>query len=230
MPFPKKQFQPRPTELQWKLLKLPPSGSAEGWVRAPLVGMDSHHGSWTQGCRAFVTEGALPCSYCESGSPPREIGYLPLLLEDKRRCVAQLSHTVCLYAERLAVGDYVRLSRSKVVRDPLRVELLEPLPTQRQYAEILERVGPVDVTRWLLGLWKDHELTKWYTKHRMTRVVVPCTDPPLPSQSDPVSIADILSGANHAPAPTPHSAGTRPAESAAAAWRAAKAGRNGARH
>lgn len=149
-------------ELTWKYKAIGPGEGLSARIAGPLVGVETHWAGRSRPCRRRLTEGFLACPGCQERQRVNWLGYQPLLDQYGRRVVVTVSPTTAYALAEMTPGTSVRLSRGKVARSALRVELLtgpDSLPKSAR------GTYKADIWPWLLQLWDDDELTTfWHTR------------------------------------------------------------------
>ena len=174
--FKSKDPSPRPLNLRWSYRKIAPGTDLHAWLAGPYCGVPTHWSKATgrsHPCRSAITDGLLACSFCQSESKTRWIGYQPLYAEPGAQIVVALSETVAPLVKEitgqrgsLGLGAWVRFFRTAGARDPLRISQ-QPTKTGSTFPVTLSRRGPQDLWPWLMQLWQDAELASAFeaSKH-----------------------------------------------------------------
>lgn len=163
--FPEIEFDEVPLDRQWRRLEMPAGAEVRGWKCGPVVPAIVHwNGEASKPCRHEMSSGALFCNCQKVKVAKRKLGYIPILHQNGERVVIILSNTVAARAKKLLHGDPIKLSRPTTPKAPIKIE---PWPSYEVSAETTKRVRkyvPCDIQAWLLRLWGDPLLTRYYAE------------------------------------------------------------------
>lgn len=175
----KKKGTPHATYLQVKN-----AGSAAAYKAGPLHGVYGHRTHAHQPCARIITEGEMPCPYCQSGLDPVWRGYLPLWDRDWALRYVLIGEEYCETVDVIGHRTQVILTRHKNPISPLVVReestLDRELPTKSPWSDT------IDMEAICLDLWKHPCLKEWVMTHRPARSVDP-EGVPLTSTGEPYS-------------------------------------------
>lgn len=135
----------------------------KAWLIGPLVGVETHWLGRTQPCRRYITGGLMKC-YCQTSKLVSEWkGYVPLLDENEVQCFAVIGSRYEEQAIKIDLFKPVIVTRLKRAGAPVMVKPSDW--TDREAPTANGKHVPLDLRPWLLKLWKDEELTKWFADH-----------------------------------------------------------------
>lgn len=167
-----------PSELKIRAAKIPCGEKLEGWICGKIVIAVTHwSGNASKPCVHAMSSGALHC-YCLDGpAPTRKLGYLPLITQKGERVCVILSSGVAAQMSLLLHATPVVLRRSRVPKSALAWYPWSESSLYSLREKNVQRSPKVDISRWLLGLWGNDELRRFYTPE----LEAPADPPPPPA-------------------------------------------------
>lgn len=190
---------------RWRYCDIANGAQVVGWKAGAYVGVETHFHGGTKPCRHDMSDSALSCPMCAAGFPATWRGYCPFYDRDYQRRFVLISEDYREGYADIPLHAPIKLTRGKGSREPvvIRSEVwrTQPLPlTDGRDAE-------VDLTGFLLRMWRDVELEQWWYSRDMPLSLDPAApgvnrlddiarrvDPPTQSR-DTRSGADILAAA-----------------------------------
>lgn len=147
----------------WDWLNPKIGQTLNGWLCGPVVGVETHWLGRTQPCRHALTGGRMRC-YCQTSNLAKEWkGYVPLLDENGVQAFAIVGERFCELAFSIPMFAPVSVSRLRSAGSPVCVK--QSAWTDSPPPHDAGSRKPRDIRPWLLKLWKDDELTKWFEAH-----------------------------------------------------------------
>jgi hypothetical protein len=151
----------------WDWLALALDRPFRAWLAGPIVGVEVHYAHGSRACRRSITDGGMPCAFCESQMPTTWRGYVPLWDESGIRCVTLIGARYLPLAQTIPLLAPVHVTRTKRQGCPIKVEAHDWTTAFPPVTEAEK--GSQDLRAWLLRLWKDKELAKWIAAHPDTQ-------------------------------------------------------------
>ena len=154
---------PTPTDpqLEWTYTPVRGGESVRGWIAGNPVAIESHHEDYTKPCRAWISDGKLPC-WRGRTCVTRLVSYVPLYTcPELEKIVVLVSKSVALKIPKCVTHVPVKISRPTTKNNPplrLNWEAGADFP-ERQTKQIRNRL-PADIRPYLLHLWQDEEICK----------------------------------------------------------------------
>lgn len=142
--------------LRWSFVKMEPGSSFPAWIAGPMIGVDGHWDFSHKPCLKSLTDGKLPCKYCQAEMKLRWMGYLPLYDAHLRQIVVGIGPDMEPSVSRLECHATVRVKKGRRPKDPIIIEHqawtgLSAFASGRQ-------AEPQNLWEWLLQLWNKPEL------------------------------------------------------------------------
>lgn len=157
--FPSATFRNLPAEMMWETVTVEKGDSFEGIIVGKCVEVDCHFDRGAdRACRAWATNGKLPCLLCDKFQRTLVRGYLPCLTKLRERRVVLLSESVVLKVRGLAQGTPVRFSRPKKGKRAVVLTLLSNTDLGERFTAQMRETLPVEIFGYLLHLWQIPEL------------------------------------------------------------------------
>lgn len=158
-----KRLSPTPNNLAWERRKLVPGEILRCWCAGEVVGVHVHwNGEANKPCHHAMSDGELDCARCKAHVEVREVGYWPVIDENRNPLVIFLSQSSAKVAENIAHGTPCELSRGKGERDRVNIRTLMFDGVNQSVTRFVAKREPADITKWLFNLWKDSTLTNYW--------------------------------------------------------------------
>jgi len=168
--FPKLKFDDVPLERRWRVIPVPPGTDVRGWIIGPVVGAVVHwSGDNSKPCRHAMSGGKLFCNCQRIPLASRKIGYLPYHNNHGEKVVIILSNQVAAQAEKLKHGDPIKLVRPSTPKAPLKIEVWPAYECGEEKTKRVRKWQPCDIQPWLLHLWQDPLLTRFFNEPESIR-------------------------------------------------------------
>jgi hypothetical protein len=185
-----------PPVLKIRCHKITAGTTFEGWVIGPVVVAVTHwNGEASKPCRNVMSGGALEC-YCKtSREKQRKIGYVPLISSDGERVVIIVSNGVAGQFEFVTKGAPVVLGRTLIPKSPVWWKGREVPEGQKAKNTQVQRMERIDIRPWLLNLWDDGPLRRYYLGAETSSEQPGIISAPIPAQVPTVEPTPIASPA-----------------------------------
>ncbi len=195
---------PTSRRMNWHAVKPPGGGSIRGVYCGKLMAFECH---WVQEsnkpCRAKITGGALEC-YCKSiPLSLRTIGYAPIETREKEQLAIIVPKTTALTVSTFAQGDSLEFMRAKREKSPVRCRCGLAEEVGSQHCLVVKQEKPRDIFPYLLHLWGDVALQRFFSVEESPATTVqanllrlprvPAKGKPAPTQRDE-NVTRILAG------------------------------------
>ena len=146
--------------LRWGILKPGWGKKYKGWKAGPNWGFKTHHAPRSKPCVAKITAGALPCRWCSPEYPDGFTGYLPIINDEGQKLVLLYGRDFEDIISDIPFGAEIQISKGGYQSAPVIVVQKEwcghPCPW-------LGRLKcQHDIRPFLLQLWKNDELKKYF--------------------------------------------------------------------
>lgn len=154
--FPKPVLAPLPPELCWECVRVGKGESVEGLLAGEVVEVACHwSGRASKPCRAFMSEGKIPCHCQTEPCSLRVVAYVPIMTKARDKIVVPAAASVGHRLNAVKPGTPIRLARPDREKKPLNVILLRPLDVGEDFHRRLHQAMCHDIHEYLLHLWQD---------------------------------------------------------------------------
>ncbi len=161
--FPSILFDEVPLDKRWRCVPVPPGTDVRGWLIGPIVPAVVHwSGENSKPCRHAMSMGKLFCNCQKVPVSKRKVGYLPLLNNHGERVCIILSNMVAAQAVKLLHGDPIKLLRPTTPKAPLQLSTWPSYECGDEKTKRVRKYTPVDLQPWLLHLWNDPLLSRYF--------------------------------------------------------------------
>jgi hypothetical protein len=169
MDFEDAELTPPDPALRWRVVKVPQGGSVKGFLVGKMRTVSCH---WvnesSKPCRHKISGGVLACYCAKEPHTLRTIGYVPIETREREQVVVIVPKTTALVVKSLAMGSPLEFARPNREKSPTRVRtiLVEELGGM-QY-ETLKGTCGRSILKYLLHLWGDVVLQRYYLEDKVT--------------------------------------------------------------
>lgn len=162
--FPKIPFDEVPLDRRWRCIPIKPGTDVRGWLIGPVVPAVVHwSGEASKPCRHAMSGGKLFCNCQRIPISTRKLGYLPLLSNHGERVAVILSNLVAAQAAKLKHGDPIKIGRPLAPKAPLQISVWPDYECGAEKTKRVRKYEASDLQPWLLHLWGDALLTRFFT-------------------------------------------------------------------
>jgi hypothetical protein len=154
----------------WARIKWPKDKSfaVNAWLAGPIKWVLCHHKGVSKPCRDELTKGAIKCHLCMTHPNVSWVGYVPLYDESGKTLFTQVKDSAYDIVSRIQPFDAVRVMRGGDQFDSISVT---PSKWSARYQPNSDaRREPAQMDSFLLRLWVDEELIKFFTQVPRTDV------------------------------------------------------------
>ena len=171
--FPQPSLAPLPPQLCWECRKVAKGQRVEGILCGEVKQVPCHwDGRGSKPCRAFMTEGKLPCHCQVKPCSLRVVGYVPIMTKDREKLVVVVAATTAYQLESYPPGTAIRLARPDMDRKPLVAIKLRDMDIGEEFAKRMRQASVHDISEYLLHLWQDPILCLHFgVEHRPAGVI-----------------------------------------------------------
>lgn len=155
------QKPPRTQEyLRWTILKLGFNKKTRGWKAGPNLGFVTHCTPFSKPCKSEITNGNLPCKWCDPQFPTSFTGYCPFIDESGDKIVGLYGRDSEDVISEIPFGAEIQIRKGASKNAPYKYVTREwcghPCPWLGKL-KVQHDIGP-----FLLQLWKDDELKQYF--------------------------------------------------------------------
>jgi hypothetical protein len=175
--------------LRWTTLKLFPGKKIRGWKGGPPNGFKTHHVGTSKPCKDKISKGSLECNYCAGKLRLGFTGYMPFISEDGDRLVVVYGRDFHTRAKEIPFGSPILVKKANSKNGVVSVTIsdwsVQPCPW------LVNKKKQHDIRPWLLQLWGEEDLKKYFGMEPEDIVIVQNDDDMSPQLRN--RLADIPS-------------------------------------
>lgn len=145
---------------KWDYEKMVGKCSRLGFLAAYPVGVYTHRLGNTKPCRRRFTQGVMDCGICQNGDLPVWKGYTMYYSAEFENRFVLISQPILEYVESIPLFSHIEIFREGAGKSPIRIR--ETVKVLRALPLTAKRQGEQNIMSFLLFMWKDAELSRWY--------------------------------------------------------------------